>query len=205
MLLGNAGIITAVASLMLTLWNSNDTNLDVSYRLLILIGAIIILWIISNSNSFDRLLNRMINFALKKYTRLNVRDYNNLLQLSRGYGISELVIDKNDWLNGKTLLEADLKGEGVNILAIKRKTREYVGVPQGSTQVMEGDTLIVYGKSDDIARLDDRKASVHGQIEHRQQLAKARREVEERKKSGKKSDEEEKVREKKAAQEVEKN
>ncbi|MGB3182020.1 MAG: TrkA C-terminal domain-containing protein [Cyclobacteriaceae bacterium] len=182
MLLGNAGIITAVASLMLTLWNSDDTTLDVKYRIMILFGALLLLWLISQSKSFDKVLNRLINYALKKYTRLNVRDYSNLLQLSRGYGISELLIESTDWLNGKTLLEADLKGEGVNVLAVKRKNREFVGVPQGTTEIIEGDTLILYGKSEDIARLDTRKASVHGQIEHREQLARAKKEAEERQK-----------------------
>lgn len=182
MLLGNAGIITAVASLMLTMWSPGETSFGVGWRLLTLIGAILILWLISNSKSFDRLLNRIINVALKKYTNLNVRDYSNLLQLSKGYGISELAIEEKDWLNGKTMLEANLKGEGVNVLAVKRANREFVGLPQGSTRILAGDTLILYGKSEDIARLDTRQASIHGTIEHREQLAKAKKKAEEKEK-----------------------
>lgn len=177
MLLGNAGIITAVASLMLTLWSPGEDNLGVGLRLLILLGAIILLWLISHSKYFDQIMNRLINFALRRYTNLNVRDYSNLLKLAEGYGIGELYIEKKDWLNGKTMIEANLKGEGLNVLAIKRKNKDFVGTPEGSTVIMEGDTLILYGKSGSIGRLDDRSNDIHGQIEHRAQLAKAREEA----------------------------
>ncbi|MFA0964025.1 TrkA C-terminal domain-containing protein [Roseivirga sp. BDSF3-8] len=180
MLLGNAGIITAVASLMLTLWNPGQENFGVGLRLLVLTGAIILLWLISHSKYFDQVMNRLINFALRRYTNLNVRDYSNLLKLAEGYGIGELYIEKKDWLNGKTMIEANLKGEGLNVLAIKRKNKDFVGTPEGTTTIMEGDTLILYGKSESIGRLDDRSNDIHGQIEHRAQLAKAKREAEQK-------------------------
>ena len=52
------------------------------------------------------------------------------------------------------------------MLGIKRKTGAYIGAPDGKSQIEAGDTLIVYGKLDQIEELDRRGAGYLGDRAH---------------------------------------
>jgi hypothetical protein len=88
MLLGNAGLVTAVSSLMLSFLNSaNREEGVVWYRLAALALGLVVLWVIAYSNWVDERMTRVIEWALKRWTDLEVRDYSGLLHLARGYSV----------------------------------------------------------------------------------------------------------------------
>ena len=64
MLLGNAGMVTAVSSLLLTFLEIGEGDVSSSWRLLILAGGIALLWLVARSPWIDRSLSRLINRAL---------------------------------------------------------------------------------------------------------------------------------------------
>lgn len=166
MLVGNAGIITAISSLMLTFINIQEEQLDAWIRLLILFGAISLLLLLSQSKWVDRLLSKAINKMLKKYTDLNVRDYAQLLRLTGEYSIFEFQVEKDDWLVNKNLGALELRQEGINVLSVTRSDGTYLGVPSGDTGIEPGDTLLLYGKSRKLKSLDDRRKGVEGDTQH---------------------------------------
>lgn len=178
MLIGNAGIITAMASLMLTFVTPGETYMSWPVKLAILIVSIIVLWLIARSKAVNRLLSRLINRALDKYTNLSIRDYNTLLHISGGYSITELKIEGEDWLTGKTLQNAQLRDEGLNVLGIERADGTFFGSPRGDTEIEDGDILFIYGKEEILAKIDDRKNDFFGDIEHARATEKQKKEEE---------------------------
>lgn len=178
MLLGNAGFVSALATLMLTFIDKGEGGTPWWVDMLVIAGAITLLWILSTSQFIDRWLNRVIDRALKKYTTLNVRDYSSLLKLSGDYEITEMQVEKDDWIENKSLAESSLRKEGINILGITRSDGTYIGIPDGDTMIEEGDNLILYGRMTSIQRLDERKEGWDAQREHRQAEEEQKREEE---------------------------
>ena len=93
MLVGNAGIVTGMASLMLTFVHDSDRGWFIfALKIALLVSSLIILWMIASSAWVDRHLSVLIERGLKRYTRLNVRDYESLMQLAGDYRLVELAI-----------------------------------------------------------------------------------------------------------------
>jgi uncharacterized protein with PhoU and TrkA domain len=115
-------------------------------------------------------MNRVIAWALKKLTDLDVRDYVALLELSHGFAVSEMLVELGDWLTDKRLAELRLSDEGILVLGIRPRNGDFHGTPRGDDRIHVGDTLIIYGNLDDIASLDRRRAGRSGDKEHRQSV-----------------------------------
>ncbi|WP_304138973.1 TrkA C-terminal domain-containing protein [Mesonia mobilis] len=165
MLIGNAGIITTLSSLMLTFLLPNNRS-SLVYSLIFIVVALSALWFAIKSKVVDRWLSKMIDRALKKYTNIDVKDYAAILHLSGEYQISELRVRKTSWLAGKTLLELDLKSEGINVLGIQQKEGEYIGAPGGDDVINAGDVITMYGKAEIFKNIDARDDDFLGDWNH---------------------------------------
>jgi len=170
MMLGNAGLIASVSSLIPIFITSGEGVMGFGTRLLWLASGLTLLWAISVSHTVDKLLFRAISYALRKWTRLHITDYSALLQLNAGYNVMELSVGHDHWLTGKTLATSRLQEEGIRVLGIKRATGEYLGAPSPGTRVRHDDKLIVYGKMDHIAELENRRADAPGDAIHIQHI-----------------------------------
>lgn len=174
MLLGNVGVVTAISSLVLTFVDAGGTTGWV-VRTAILLGGVVILWAVSASQWVDVRLSRLIDWALRRYTDLEVRDYAGLLRLGSDYHLIELEVEGEDWLANRNLAELQLRDEGVNVLGITRGDGRYLGVPRGDTEVQPGDTLILYGRGNILQNLDTRRADWEGEQQHRNAVAEQER------------------------------
>ncbi|MFP4622747.1 MAG: TrkA C-terminal domain-containing protein [Gemmatimonadota bacterium] len=171
MLLGNVGIVTAISSLILGFVGAGDGGSGGRTRLLILMGGVAALIVFASSQWVDRWLSAAISRALDHWTRLEVRDYEELLHLSGDYRVRELRVDEEDWMAGCTLGELRLRSEGVNVLGLEKRDGDYVGVPRGETRLEPGDTALVYGRAGAIENLDERRRGAEGDREHREAVA----------------------------------
>lgn len=167
---GNAGIITVVSSLVLTFMSSSDAA-DKLHRIGILFIGIITLWFLAINRKFDRYLSRLMRKALRRWTKLDVRDYAGLLHLRGEYRGVEILVNSSDWIANKTLKEADLRAEGILVLGIERSDDVYVGAPEGATFIFAGDTLILYGRHLAIENLYERRADCQGELERLKAIA----------------------------------
>jgi hypothetical protein len=131
----------------------------------LLITGIIALWAMASSHWVDRQLSKIIERALSRYTRLEVRDYASLLHLSGEYKVSELHVDTGDWLANRSLRQLKLRDEGLLVL----------GTPNGETMLQEGDNIIIYGRDSTVAELSQRQHGVTGDMEHLQEVSKTER------------------------------
>ncbi|MAN27845.1 MULTISPECIES: TrkA C-terminal domain-containing protein [Mesonia] len=177
MLVGNAGIITTLSSLILTFVLPDNRN-SLLYSVLILLVGLSVLWFAIQSKMVDRWLSKMIDRSLKKYTNIDVKDYAAILHLSGEYQISELRVRKSSWLAGKSLLELDLKSEGINVLGIKKKKGDYVGAPNGEHKIDVGDVITMYGKAEVFKNLDARDDDFLGNWSHKKIVAQEKSEKE---------------------------
>jgi hypothetical protein len=172
MLVGNAGIITAVSSLILGF--VSDTGDSRIAKFLALGGGLILLWVASRSQTLDRLLHRAMTRMLEQYTDLDTRDFVGLLHLAGDYTISELTCRPGDWMEDRTLKELRLREEGLMVLGINRRSGQYIGAPTGDTRIRENDQLLLYGTTDQIHDLDLRAAGPSGDIRHHRAVAEQR-------------------------------
>src|SRR4051812_40071410 len=102
MLVGSAGAVTAIGSLILSFGGSH--NEQRTTRALILVLGLALLWVISRSAWVDRRLSRGIGRVLK-WRGYDVRDYGRLLALQADWAVGELVVEDDDWIAGRTLAE----------------------------------------------------------------------------------------------------
>jgi len=166
MLVGNAGIVTSISSLMLTFVGAERSK-DVVWKVVLIAVGIAVLWTAAASSWVDRHLSRWIETMLKRHTRLDVKDYAGLLRIAGGYELAELLVRESDWIAGKRLQDARLSEEGLVLLGVQRTDGSYLGAPQGDTEIRAGDTLYLYGRSRAIASLDEREVGLEGDREHR--------------------------------------
>ena len=164
MLLGAAGVVTSLTSLLLSFTDASGAQ--TANRILVLLGGLVGLRLLAGSQVVDRALTRVTEWALRRYTTLNVRDYDKLLHISDHYSVAELEVREGDWLAGQSLGDLGLRKEGVIVLGLYRRSGAYVGVPGPSTVVHEGDRLVVYGEEDSIPQLTERTAGPAGDEAH---------------------------------------
>ena len=169
-LLGNAGVVTAIASLLLTFLD-RDAIFPQWMELVLLVTGVGAVWFVSTSRLMDRWLSRIISRFLSKHTQLNVVDVDSLLHLAEGYRISEIPVpDSDDWLADRTVAETRLRDEGVNILALTREDGSFVGSPTATTRIEVGDTLVCYGRADVLVEVEQRRRDRSGDREHDRQV-----------------------------------
>jgi len=165
MMLGNIGMATVIATLTATLLSeSTSENWGASIGVLAL--GILLLWALFKSAWIERQLNRPIAWALRQFTKLDVRDYVSLLELSSGFAVSELIVESGDWVAGKTLVELGLAREGVLILGIRRQDGVYMGAPSSTNRIEANDTLVIYGPLERLEELDSRQLGDQGDQAH---------------------------------------
>lgn len=169
-LIGNAGIVAAISSLMLTFVGGDD-SWGTTTKIILLVIGFVALWSFASSHWVDRRLSVIIDKFLKRYTELNIVDYDSLLHLVGEYRLVELAVQDNDWLAGKKLSGARLRDEGINVLGVKRRDGTYLGNPDGETRLEANDSVILYGRVAAIEALDKRWKSYWGDVEHREAVA----------------------------------
>jgi hypothetical protein len=172
MLLGNAGIVTAVTSLILAFVRQGQgSGLPLPVKIGLLVAGLVILWAVASSRAFDRLLSRVVDRWLSRHTDLDVRDYAGLLHLSGDYRIVELAVEEGGWLDGRTLAEAQPAEEGLLVLGVATKAGDWLGTPGGDTRLRAGDTLVVYGRTTVIQTVEQRRGDWAGVREHARAVA----------------------------------
>ena len=111
-------------------------------------------------------MSRAISAALNRWSDLDTRDYAQLLHLREDYGVTELRVETDDWVAGKTLKDTGLAQEGILVLGVECANGHFIGAPSVDTQVWSGDRLLLYGRTPRIAELDNR-ADDTGDDRHR--------------------------------------
>lgn len=164
-LIGGGGLVTAVASLVLSFGGAE--NHQRASRALILVGGLFVMFLLSRSQWVDVRLSRFIGRVLS-WRGFHVRDYGRLLALQSDWAVGELFVEADDWIAGRTLRELKLRDEHVDVLGIQKQDGDYVGVPRGDRVIEAGDTLVLYSTEARLEELDERKRGAAGDEAHEQ-------------------------------------
>lgn len=165
MLVGNAGLATIIATLVLGLTGEHDAGALV-VRIMTLVIGLFVLLVLFRSRRFDHFVTRVITAALRRFTTLEVRDFVQLLDLASDYAVAEVPVESGSWVAERELSELHLPEEGLLVLGVRRRDGTFIGAPRGHTAIHEHDTLVVYGFADVIADLGARKVGFEGDRAH---------------------------------------
>lgn len=165
MLVHSAGLVTIVISLILAFVGQEEGMGRINI-LFWLVGGVLVIGLLARSGFVEHHLNRLIGWALARWTGVETRDFVRLLDLRGDYNIAEIEVGKGDWLRGR-MESCDLIGEGVTVLGIRRKDGSYLGAPQMDAKMSEGDTILFYGRSDTLQEISTRQAGPTGDEAHR--------------------------------------
>lgn len=179
MLAGNVGIVSILASLILT-FVGQEPAWEWPVKIGVLVAGAAGLWWFSQSKVVARGLGQMIKRALVRFTDLDVSDYRGLLHVSEQYTIAQFDVEEGDWVATKTLAELHLRDENVVVLGIERKDGDYVAAPDGDTRIVPGDQLLLYGHHDQLRELDERRGE-SGDRAHQEAVREVDRRIEEEK------------------------
>ncbi len=180
MLMGNGTVVLAITSLVPFVIRLSEAETGSLFSSLFIFGAsLFLLWVLAASKWVDRRLFLLIGWALRTFTRLDVRDYHGLLHLSEGFTVLEVPVKADHWATGSNLMQLRLADEGIQVLGIQRVNGAYVGTPTGETYVRSGDTLLLYGREDLLQALDQRRKDEAGNLAHVEACASQRALIEE--------------------------
>ncbi len=168
MLLGNAGIATVVATLLLGFSDSGGS--EMAARGLVLVLGLAGIWLLAASPWVDRRVRRIFASFVSDDDDAHVRDYAGLLKVGADYDIGELHIDDGHWLAGRTLGQTSLRNEGAVVLGIDRNG-DYYGAPDARFTLEAGDTLTLYGHQSTLHDLDRRRSGPSGELAHVDRVA----------------------------------
>lgn len=163
-LIGNAGVVTVLVSLLLSFGTVDDPS-EAALRLGLLTGGLAAVWFLARSQLAGRVLERVIERALHRFTDLDTRDYVGLLRLADHWVVAELDVEEDDWMCNTPLRDLALPEEGILVLGIERSDGRWVGAPSADTSLHPNDTAVVYGTRDAIDRLDHRHHDLEGEID----------------------------------------
>lgn len=175
MLLGSAGLTSAMATLILTF--VGQTPEEMMKRGIWLAIGLVALFLFARSRLIDRGMSYVIEKALQRFTSLKILDYEQLLGVGRGYTISKFKIGTSSWLAGKTLRDAGLDEEGIVVLSVFRRVdgREVmIGAPRPDLVLKPGDTIVCYGPEDAVRNLYTRIKGISGDLEHAEAIRRER-------------------------------
>jgi TrkA-C domain len=166
MLIGNAGLVTIVVTLILTFATASGDAPAVIIRLAMVAGGLFLLLMAARSERVRNRVTPLIVRGLRRWTDLDVRDMVHLMQLTQDYAISEMFVESGGWVADRSLAQLDLPEEGVLVLAVQRADGRFEGAPRGETVVRSGDTVVLYGRSEILADLASRPADYRGDRAH---------------------------------------
>jgi len=141
----------SLISVFLHLLSENRQRLELIAVALVLIVVFIIL--ITRNRFFSSKLNRMVEKVLARKVMKNIKTnaIEQVLKISPDYGIYELIIDDESSVCGKSLSEAKLKDDYIQVLKIDHGS-DVTDFPHPTIVINPGDKLVVYGKKNSILK-----------------------------------------------------
>lgn len=119
-LLGNAGVVTAASSLILSFVGGPSQGLTHERTIYLLIFGIALLFFATKWNWLERYLEKLINKMLKEFTDIRPKKFSRMMTVMEDYEVTEVEARENAWLKGSRLVDLKLPDEGLLVLGIVR-------------------------------------------------------------------------------------
>ena len=162
-ILGNAGLVTMVAtfantlrpSMLLPQFKIPFLHLVIPSRLLSWINLVIVclgIYVIYRIFTHSRLTKKITEALRKRIVKsdiIKLVSFEELLIVTGGYGVSSIEVCQDSPILNRSLLDAELRKEDINILVIERSD-QVIPNPSASIKLTLGDKLVCFGKLENI-------------------------------------------------------
>jgi K+/H+ antiporter YhaU regulatory subunit KhtT len=150
MILGNAGIVSVIATFVLSLRQTGTFR--PSLNLVIIAVSLFVLYRLASHQAFAKKLTQKIRETLRDKLHFQKVQVEELLHQADGYGIASILVGRRSKVAGLTLSESGFKEKDLMILSVERD-EEMIPVPKAQTKIRVGDRLICYGKLENLKGL----------------------------------------------------
>lgn len=144
MLWGNVGIVTVIATFIVSFVSADNSMAGISRQLIWLFGAIALLWFIALNPVADRVMCRSIDWLLQRTTSLGKGRAVPLLQLADGFSVAEHLVRPGSCAEGKPLAALAREAQCSVVLGIEHGDGAYSSRPAIDTPLVPGDRLMLY-------------------------------------------------------------
>jgi len=148
MILGNAGIVTVIATFVLSLRQSGIFGRP-GLNIIIIAASVYVLYRIATYQKFGKKLNKKIRQMLREKLHFEKVQVQELLHQSEGYGVASILVGKESKVAGLSLSQSGFTEKELVVLSIERD-EGVVPVPKAQNKIRVGDRLICYGKMENI-------------------------------------------------------
>lgn len=149
MLQGNIGLVTVLATFIVSFVATENSMAAVSRQLVWLLVAIALLWLIALNPYADRVMCKSIGWLLQRMTSLGQHGPTALLQVTSNYSVAEHTVLCSDSSDQTTLSVLCSGQEGLFVLGIEHEDGSYSSVPEVETRLLAGDRMVVYGSDEE--------------------------------------------------------
>jgi hypothetical protein len=150
MILGNAGIVSVVATFVVSLRASGVFR--PSLNVVIVVAALFILYRIASNQAFARRITAKIHETLREKLHFDNVEVQELMRQSEGYGVASVLVGKEAKVIGLPLSKSGFSEQDLMVLSVERDD-ELIPVPKATTTIEAGDRLICYGKLENLKAL----------------------------------------------------
>ncbi len=150
MITGNAGLVSVITTIILSLRDGGPAF--ILGNVVAIIVAIIALFLVSKNKKIAAYFTKLIKKNLAKTQTFTRRPVEEIFRLAKDYGVAEVTIEESCAEIGKTLAESSFRKQDILILAIERGAN-VIPAPHAEDRLMVNDTLICYGKLDNVAKI----------------------------------------------------
>ena len=147
MILGNAGIVSVIASFVVSLRASGLFR--PSLNVVIVVAALFILYRIASNQAFAKKITAKIHDTLRDKLHFEKVEVQELMRQSEGYGVASVLVGKEAKVIGLPLSESGFSEQELMVLSVERD-EELIPVPKATTMIQAGDRLICYGKLENL-------------------------------------------------------
>ncbi|KPJ53745.1 hypothetical protein AMJ39_03310 [candidate division TA06 bacterium DG_24] len=159
MVFGNAGLVTLIATFANSLRPSAIVTqvtlpfLDMVFppsllplmNLLVLVVIVYVVYRIFTQTTIARKMTNALRARIIKRRMVKPVTFEELVVATGGYGVSSIEICDDSPVLGKTIIETDLRGRDITVLAIERGEKT-IPNPSAADRIYKGDRLICFGK-----------------------------------------------------------
>ena len=143
MLIGNLGLVTVLATVIVSLVDTVETVRSMVNQLSWIVGMLVLLWIVALNPLADRLMCAFVSRLLKRHSAFSDDAPHLLLQMPAGHNVSEMRVSAEFENDGARL--ADIFVSGIRVLGIRRIDGSYESLPDPEMLVRPLEDLLVYG------------------------------------------------------------
>ncbi|MFC1668330.1 cation:proton antiporter regulatory subunit [Chlamydiota bacterium] len=166
MVLGNVGLVTLIATFanslrpIVLIPTFKIPFLPVNFpsflipwiRLCIISVSVYVIYRIFTHSKFTKKITFFLRDKIVKKEIMKPVSFEELLVTTGGYGVSNIEIIEQSPIIDKKIVDADLRGKDITILAIERKG-EVIPNPRSQEQILLGDRIICFGKLSEIKQV----------------------------------------------------